>query len=189
MSSYHRKIPYAKGQLLREKYGKLTIVCDDGKVNASGARLVGCECECGNTCQSRLCDLKNGHKRSCGCLAGVKHRGSKMPEYNVWKAMHSRCYRENNPEFPNYGHRGITVCDRWLRRFDLFLADMGPRPSSEHSLDRINVNGNYEPSNCRWATIKEQNVNRRQTIVKANELEAMRRELLAYRELYGPLAC
>lgn len=85
------------------------------------------------------------------------------PEYEVWKGMRSRCSRPSVDSFKYYGARGIRVCDRWLHSFVNFYSDMGPRPSPAHSLDRINNNGNYEPSNCRWATAREQTLNSRVT--------------------------
>ena len=85
------------------------------------------------------------------------------PEYRVWASMKQRTGNLNHKDYLNYGGRGIKVCDRWLH-FDEFIKDMGKRPSPKHSLDRIDNNGNYEPSNCRWATITEQLKNRRNTI-------------------------
>jgi hypothetical protein len=78
--------------------------------------------------------------------------------------MRNRCGNPRHPSYPNYGGRGITVCDRWLASFEAFLQDLGPRPSSRHSLDRIDNDGNYEPGNCRWATTSLQNRNSRQNV-------------------------
>jgi hypothetical protein len=78
------------------------------------------------------------------------------PELNAWSHMKNRCYNPNDKKYPIYGGRGIIVCDHWKNSFSNFLADMGERPSSKYSLDRVNVHGNYEPQNCRWATSKEQ---------------------------------
>lgn len=81
--------------------------------------------------------------------------------YNSYMNMKSRCFNENSPRYKDYGGRGITVCDRWKSKFTNFLEDMGEPPSSKHSIDRKDVNGNYEPGNCRWATTEEQSLNRR----------------------------
>lgn len=88
--------------------------------------------------------------------------GGKMsPEYAAWSGMRSRCTNQNKRDYPRYGGRGITVCERWSR-FENFLLDMGLRPSSDHSIDRYpDKNGNYEPSNCRWATREQQGRNKR----------------------------
>src|SRR4051812_29239940 len=86
-------------------------------------------------------------------------------EYYVWQSMIQRCFRLKHPKYRLYGARGITVCDRWKKSFDIFLEDMGRRPKKGYSLDRINNDGNYEPGNCRWATPKEQNRNSRRNRV------------------------
>lgn len=91
----------------------------------------------------------------------------KKPEYNIWGAMKQRCYNPNNKAYQDYGGRGITVCDRWKNSFKNFLDDMGPRPSKDHSIDRIDVNGNYCKENCRWAdrTIQARNQRIRKTSI------------------------
>ena len=91
---------------------------------------------------------------------GLTHGGSKTPEYKIWNAMRFRCNGVNNPWYHNYGGRGIRVCARW-DDFSNFLADMGPRPSSNHSIERLDVNGNYEPRNCIWQTWDKQCLNKR----------------------------
>lgn len=128
-----------------------------------------CQCKCGMLSVQKNCRLKI--VKSCGCWQkdhptvilkhGYRRTGTSKPEYNVWDAMKQRCLNTNCVNYENYGARGITVCERWINSFAAFIEDVGPRPSDKHSLDRINNNGNYEPSNVRWATRDIQNSNRR----------------------------
>lgn len=92
---------------------------------------------------------------------GYTRNRKTAPEYKAWSNAKSRCFNENFPGYYNYGGRGITMCLEWRLSFNTFLGDMGPRPSNQHSLDRIDNNGNYEPGNCRWVTRDVQSVNRR----------------------------
>jgi hypothetical protein len=92
-------------------------------------------------------------------VSSYKHGWSKTPTYSSWRAMRSRCRGVTNASYPTYGGRGITVCERW-QTFGNFLEDMGERPSLDHSIDRIDPDGNYEPANCRWLTRAEQNARR-----------------------------
>jgi hypothetical protein len=92
-------------------------------------------------------------------------KGGRTPEYVAWNAISQRCYNPNAKQYKNYGDRGIKICDRWKDNFSNFLEDMGRRPSEKHSIDRINVHGDYEPDNCKWSDVTEQNRNKRTCIV------------------------
>ncbi len=125
-----------------------------------GKRLAWlCQCSCGVTCEILAESLNAGRTQSCGCLhkelaaqRQYKHGGKGSEEYLIWKGMKQRCENPRNPNYKNYGARGITICAAWRTSFATFLHDMGPRPSPQHSLDRQDGAGNYTPENCRWAT-------------------------------------
>lgn len=124
-----------------------------------------CICGCGNKTNVAVAHLYYGHTKSCGCLKASfdgrpTHGLSKSPEYYTWNQMIQRCTNPKTESFPLYGGRGITVCDEW-RTFERFYADMGPRPSPKHSIDRIDSDGPYAPNNCRWVLGKVQHRNRR----------------------------
>lgn len=121
-----------------------------------------CRCSCGNSCVVFASNLTRGNTKSCGCLK-LKHGHSHSPTYSSWSSMMGRCTNPNAPDFGRYGGRGISVCEQW-HSFAGFLSDMGERPKG-CTLDRIDCNGNYEPSNCRWATQSIQSRNRRDSVV------------------------
>ena len=119
-------------------------------------------CDCGKIKEIRGDHVKRGYTKSCGCICYRENkRTNVLREYRVWLGIKQRCTNNENPAYKSYGGRGISVCERWCNSFENFLADMGPRPSPKHSIDRIDVNGNYEPGNCRWVTGSVQAINRR----------------------------
>lgn len=143
------------------KFGRLTII-EETRSPPRRGRFYRYVCDCGNNGLAYGGHLRAGMK-SCGCIKGANrtHQMSHKPEYRAWDNARSRCYREKDRKFPDYGGRGIKMCDEWRNSFDAFYRDMGNRPSPNHSLDRQDNDGNYDPGNCRWATPSEQNQNRR----------------------------
>lgn len=148
------------------KYNKLTVLEFSGKTKGGDSNWL-CQCECGNTTIVSRGDFTKGDTKSCGChraSAGGATKGyRKSTEYVSWSEMKRRCYNTRNAEYHNYGGRGITVCDQWKNSFVDFLAYVGKKPSPDATIDRIDVNGNYEPGNVRWATKPEQSQNTRKT--------------------------
>lgn len=162
-----------------QSFGRWTVLGYAGK--RKGSHLWRCRCSCGHEGVAFGSNLASGISTSCGCyrreyvskckrVHGASNGGGiRAPGdgYLVWSDMRRRCLNPTNSRYENYGGRGIKVCDRWLHgdggvsAFECFMADMGPRPSLKHSIDRINNDGNYEPSNCRWATPTEQARNKR----------------------------
>lgn len=141
----------------------------DGKPHPGGVqRQALVECVCGERRLVPFHILRAGKSRHCGCMVSAlitvmktTHGMSHTSEYKSWASLKERCSNPNGQDWPDYGGRGITVCDRWRDSFEAFFADMGRKPTPKHSIDRIDVDGNYEPGNCRWADAVTQANNKR----------------------------
>lgn len=162
--------------LTGQKFGKLTVLRIAVRAQRKPYTHTKflCACDCGKETIVDGGYLRSGRTRSCGCLRAdtMRHlfrtHGDRVDkfytsEYSAWSSMRGRCLNPNNQKYYRYGARGIQVCERW-NSYENFLEDMGRKPSPQHSLDRINVHGNYEPSNCRWLGPKEQYWNREDSL-------------------------
>ena len=172
-----------------QSFGRLTVVERHGS-NGSKQATWTCLCSCGSEAIVIGNKLRSGHTKSCGCLLtetllvrNTTHNKYHTPERRVWAGMISRCHNENEPCYPRYGGRGIRVCDEWRKDFEAFLAHIGPRPSSAHSIDRIKNERGYEPGNVRWATRKQQSRNR--DCVPFYEFAGRRAQLPEFAEIYN----
>lgn len=157
--------------MVGKKYNRLTVLAVT-KLRKNLKIVVLCQCDCGKKLHVTARSVLISNTKSCGCwakewghLANLKHGGAGTPEFSVWKDLINRCTNPTNKDFHNYGGRGIRVCDRWLHSFENFYKDMGLRPSKNHSIDRFpNNDGDYEPSNCRWALSHQQSRNTRRNL-------------------------
>ncbi|WP_175405544.1 MULTISPECIES: hypothetical protein [unclassified Pseudomonas] len=171
------------------RFGRLLVIgyLSPGE---NGGSLWLCQCDCGNQAKALSSHLRGGSTRSCGCLASewsshmgsnpefvrkraekVTKHGHKRPgkvsvEYRTWIGMKRRCYDVKCKDYPNWGGRGIKVCDRWNNSFVAFFEDMGPRPPGKYSIDRLDPDMDYSPENCRWATFAQQGAENRRGLMK-----------------------
>lgn len=157
-----------------QKFGQLTVI-KYAYTDKHHTAIWQCKCDCGNIVEVRSDSLRNGHTRSCGCLHKL-HGKSNSRLYYIWKNMKQRCYNKNDHAYNRYGERGIRICDEWLTDFKNFYnwaMDNGYKENL--TIDRSDVNGNYEPNNCRWATKKQQTRNKRTTkyITYNNETKSL----------------
>lgn len=152
--------------MMGQKCGRLTVV------GYAGYSHWWCQCECGQITKPFGPKIRRGTTKSCGChkrdqarktkTHGHAHQGRHTREYRTWASMKSRCYDPTDTAYTRYGAVGIAVCDRWRNSFESFLADMGEKPLGDFSIDRFpDGAGDYAPENCRWATRKQQNRNRK----------------------------
>ena len=162
-----------KSSLSGKRSGRLVAINPAGRLR-SGSIAWKCKCDCGNFTFVSAHNISKGRTKSCGCLGREviirnsknspvckeTHGQSRSGIYGIWGNMIYRCRNKNSTSYYRYGGRGIKVCKRWMK-FENFYADMGDRPSSLHSLDRIDSEKGYSPSNCRWATQQQQTWNRR----------------------------
>lgn len=150
---------------IKKDKSRLTFIENAGRIKypKSTVLLVKCKCDCGNIIIVRKPHFINGHTLSCGCylkerLSNISktHGMSNTRTYRCWATMITRCTNKNIPKYKNYGERGIAVCKEWRESFQVFLNDMGVCPDKNHSIDRINNNGNYQKDNCKWSNKIEQ---------------------------------
>ena len=168
-----------KINMIGKRFGRLLVVAESEPAilpcGQTQSRVL-CQCDCGNIKTIKASSLRRGDTKSCGCILretppnlqhGHSPKGGSSSTYNSRACMIQRCTNPHTKDYKDYGARGIRVCERWLDSFENFLADMGERPEGM-TLERLNNDGNYEPSNCQWATDMEQKNNRSDNVLIFN---------------------
>lgn len=171
--------------LTGQRFGRLVVQCKCPEKGKRGEILWYCLCDCGGESVSRANGLKSGNSSSCGCLrveATKTHGMTKTRTFKSWESMKQRCNNPKAPSYSSYGGRGIRVCDRWLENFSFFFEDMGERPEGK-TLDRVDVNGDYTPENCRWASASEQQRNKTTSMML--EWQGQRKSPADWAEIVG----
>lgn len=158
-------------------FGELTVIDTNGVNNST--KVWDCICNCGKRVKLSYTSLTRTSKptKSCGHLQvqiSTTHGLTNSSEFKVWTGIKERCLNSNNPNYINYGGRGITICNRWLNSFENFLNDMGSKPDINSTIERVNVNGNYEPLNCIWLDSKYQNRNTTRTVLNETIVKEIR---------------
>ena len=179
------KIVYSEGTKFPNT--RLTYLND---VFSTGSRKALFRCECGNVTEIKIGNVKTLHTVSCGCYKSEQsikrfttHGSTNTPEYEVWSLMKRRINNPNDPNYNRYGGRGLDICSEWENSFEEFLNHMGPRPSSNHSIEQKDNNQGYYPNNCHWATKTEQIRNRSNTVEIT--YQGITKPLIEWCSLYG----
>ena len=190
-----------KLDIVGQKFNRLLVLSESLERTNTGKVQFKCKCDCGNIIISIGSKLKSGWTKSCGCLqketisgmsiSNSTHKQSKTNLYTIWASMKARCYNKKYECYERYGGRGIVVCDEWKNSFENFKRDIGEKPGKDYSIDRIDFDGNYEPSNCKWSTRTEQENNKSTNRIiehngeKTTLAQLARKNRIEYRLLYS----